>query len=40
MILRRQRQVEFSKFEASLIYITSFRAARAIRRHPGLKTNT
>lgn len=27
-VLRRQRQVEFCEYEASLVYITSFRAAK------------
>lgn len=40
LVLRRRRQVDRSRFEVSLIYIRSFRAARAIKRDPSLKTNT
>jgi hypothetical protein len=32
--LRRQREVDLCRFEASLIYIVSFQAARATERSP------
>ena len=36
--LRRQRQVDLYKFEASLVYRVSFRTARAMQRNPVSKT--
>ena len=32
--LRKQRQADLSEFEASLVYIASFKTARAIQRNP------
>jgi len=36
-VLRRQRKVDLCEFEASLIYIASFRTARGTQRNPVLK---
>jgi hypothetical protein len=34
---RRQKEVDLSKFEGSLVYRASFRKARPTRRNPDLK---
>jgi hypothetical protein len=38
-VLRRQRQVELSEFEASLVYTVSSRTSRTTQRNPVLEKN-